>query len=299
MARVADELVGTDVLESGRVLRIGTPQLDVARDRPEILPDRIIARQQPELATQQEALDAERRSLSRRLKAARSDAELDELTARLEEVRAAQAENEKRLREARAKLVRDATVIGATLSKLVIDDQLWSWPAATVIVDQAKRRAPLRRRPGDARVDRASATSGSCRASHLGRERAQQWFGRDVFTLSSVVSGPGKGRSRARHPTDRVPDGRGYASLVVARLHHRTGTDAPGRRRRRRRPRARSTSGRRRLGRSAACSGRDRSYTLTSDRSARPHARPPAPAGRDVAVGIVTPYRAQAQLLRP
>ncbi len=313
MARVADELVGTDVLESGRVLRIGTPQLDVARDRPEILPDRIIARQQPELATQQEALDAERRSLSRRLKAARSDAELDELTARLEEVRAAQAENEKRLREARAKLVRDATVIGATLSKLVIDDQLWSWPAATVIVDEASM-AGL---PFVVALAMRGASTLACFGDFRQlppiaiseRERAQQWFGRDVFTLSGVVSRVEAGDEDPRLAILRTQYrmGEDIASLV-GRLAYfdllRTDADAA----RRATPIAALPPGPQHevvvvdtgsLGAACQQDADPRSYSrfnLLTAALARTLARRLRQAG-DVAVGIVTPYRAQAQLL--
>jgi hypothetical protein len=218
MVRVADDLDGSDVLAEGKVLRLGTPHLDIARERKEILPDQIIARQQPELVKEQEELQAERRSLSKQLKEADSEPEQQELAKRLEHVRAAQSENEKRLREARVELVKRATVIGATLSKVAIDDLLWSWPSTTVIVDEASMASLPFVMALAMRGARTLACYGDFRQlppiAVSDRERAQQWFGRDVFTLANVVT--------------RFEAGEDDSRLAVLRTQYRMGEDIAG-----------------------------------------------------------------------
>jgi hypothetical protein len=218
MARVADVLAGSAVLAEGRVLRVGTPQLEVAREKPEIIPDQIIARQQPDLVREQEELRYERRLLSTALKAASTRDERAELSKRLDEVRARQADNERRLREARYALVQNASVIGATLSKVVLDDLLWRWPSTTVIVDEASmsglpflvalavRGASTLACFGDFRQLPPIALSDS--------DLAKTWLARDVFELAGVAS----------RIANREPDPR----LAILRTQYRMGEQIAG-----------------------------------------------------------------------
>jgi hypothetical protein len=58
MVRIAEGFSQTEELASGRVLRIGTPQLPEAVVRTEILPDSILARKAPEAVNRKRALEA-------------------------------------------------------------------------------------------------------------------------------------------------------------------------------------------------------------------------------------------------
>jgi hypothetical protein len=192
ITRTADALEGTTLVGDGRVLRVGTPHLEMARNRPEILPDQIIARVHPELIRRRDDLDHERRSLSGRMKAASTTDDKMVLTARLEEVRTELIEIDRRLREARVALVKNAVVIAATLSKLVLDDLLWTGQRGAVIVDEASmsglpfvvalalRGASTLACFGDFRQLPPIAVSD--------RESTRRWFGQDVFELAGVVS---------------------------------------------------------------------------------------------------------------
>lgn len=192
MARVADALTGTALLEDGKVLRVGVPHLQVARERTEILPDHIIARQQPELIERRDQLVWDRRALSGKLKKASTESERAALTAELADVRLELAEIERRLRDARVALVKDAVVIGTTLSRLVLDDLLWLWPSEAVVVDEASMSGL----PFLLAIAMRGASTLSCFGDFRqlppiavsDKPRARHWFGRDVFELAGVVS---------------------------------------------------------------------------------------------------------------
>ncbi|HEY8527299.1 MAG TPA: AAA domain-containing protein [Acidimicrobiales bacterium] len=213
MARIADALDGSGLVEAGRVLRVGTPHLPIVRERPEILPDEIIARDHPQLVRRRDELEAERRALSARLKAAASESKQETLAKDLESVRAELAHIGTQLRDARAALIRDAAVVGATLSKLVLDDLLWRLPTSAVIVDEASmsglpfllatalRGASTLACFGDFRQLPPIAVSE--------RQSTRQWFGRDVFEVAGVLS---------RFEADE-PDGR----LAILHMQHRMG----------------------------------------------------------------------------
>lgn len=217
-ARIAAAMEGHPALTGGRVLRLGTPHMPVALDRHDILPDRVVADREPGLADRRDALLAERRALSDASRRADGSAERAEVAARLREVRTELAEVDEALGTATRALVDDAQVLATTISKAVVDDQVWRWPADVLVVDEASM-APYPALLG--LVARGGET-----ASFVGDFRqlppiaisqdpqVQHWFARDVFAHAEVVS-----THEAGHPDDRV---------AVLRTQHRMGEQICG-----------------------------------------------------------------------
>ena len=192
ISRIAEELgADSEVVSSGRVLRVGTPQLPGTAGQSEILPDRIINRLEPELVARRDALDAARRRLSDELHASTDEIERSRKNQELNEVRAESESVTKDIAAATRRLITDAQVIATTLSKAVIDAQIWSWDSDIVIIDEASmaglpfvlalaaRGAETLSCFGDFRQLPPIAVSND--------ELAQHWFGRDVFEQAGVV----------------------------------------------------------------------------------------------------------------
>jgi hypothetical protein len=141
MLRVAEALAGDTALGEGAVLRIGQPQLPELHGRPDVLPEEVLARRQARLVARRRDLEARRREVSLRLRAAPRAEERERLTSELESVRGESAVVREALRQALGGLVRDARVVGATLSRMAIDETVGRWPADSVVVDEASMAA--------------------------------------------------------------------------------------------------------------------------------------------------------------
>jgi hypothetical protein len=210
MIRVADVMDGTDDLRYGRVLRVGTPHLAEARERDEINPARVLARKHPDLLRQRESLEMQRAALSRKL--ARGGAEVRAtIAAELKEVRDELGALREALRQAEARLIEEATVLGTTLSRLAIDGAVWSWKPDAVLVDEASM--------GMFPAVLAASFRARCRVLIFGdfrqlppiylsnRRSAVAWLGRDAFDIAGIRANVDAG----------VPDSR----LTMLQVQHR------------------------------------------------------------------------------
>ncbi len=190
MVRIAEMMKDDPLLDEGRILRVGTPQLPEARQLAAILPAEVLSAQSPELAIQRRELEAERRRLSGAMRQ-RDEAPAPDLAAQLARVRAAMAELDKRAVAGQRQLIADAMVVGCTLSKLVVDQSLWDLPRDAVVLDEASMAslpfvfALALGGPrtlacfGDFRQLPPVAISHDVNARH--------WLGRDVFMAAGVV----------------------------------------------------------------------------------------------------------------
>jgi len=215
MVRVAHFMRDSPILAADQVLRTGTPHLEEARDCKQILPDEIIGRRFPELSDRRRALDAERRSISRKL---RSDEENVSLAERLGEIREEMTQIDQRLTDGRRSLVDEARVIGCTLASLIIDPQLWSLPRDAVIIDEASMASLPFVIAIAATAPRTLACFGDFRqlppVAISERASARAWFGRDVFELAGVVS--------------RLESGERDPRLAILRTQYRMGETIAG-----------------------------------------------------------------------
>jgi len=211
MVRVAQYMADSELLESDKVLRVGTPQLAEARDCYAILPDEIVARRFPDLGEQRRRLQRQRERLSSEIRA--GDRPSDAMVAELDDVRTALSHIDRQLEEGQAQLISEARVVGCTLAKLVIDSQLWAWDRDAVIVDEASMAGLPYVMALAAGAPRTLTCFGDFRQlppiAVSERAAAQSWFGRDVFELAGVV----------RRVEDNVPDPR----LAILRTQYRMG----------------------------------------------------------------------------
>lgn len=191
IARIADELADDQLLEDGRVLRVGTPQSAAVLGRDEILPDRLAEARRPESSGRLAELDERRRQLSNQVRSESDATRRADLAERLDAVRTETRERRRELKGVSADIVDEAAVVATTLSRAATDDQLWLADWDVVIVDEASM-APL---PFILAFALGEATTLSifgdfrqlppiCVSSE---DVAQRWFGRDVFEYGEVI----------------------------------------------------------------------------------------------------------------
>jgi hypothetical protein len=137
IVRIADAFCGTEDLANGRVLRIGVPQLPEALARREILPDTVLARVAPDIVARKRELEARREQLARGLRGESSKSGRAAAAQELENVRQELCALREALRQVLGSVLAHACVLGATLSRMAIDDAIWMWPADTVLIDEA------------------------------------------------------------------------------------------------------------------------------------------------------------------
>jgi len=135
MLSIAEVLASTETIVSGKVLRVGVPQLAEAQVLEEILPDRILMQKQPDLIKNKKRLEERRLQLSKLLQNDKLDNQR-ETAKELAHVRNELIEIKEALREAYTQIIESAQVIGATLSRLVIDDSIWKWGADAILIDE-------------------------------------------------------------------------------------------------------------------------------------------------------------------
>lgn len=191
IVRIADELADDPLLDDGRVLRVGTPQSAAVLSRGEILPDHLAEARRPESAGRLAELDERRRALSNQMRSDPDAASRSNLAAQLDVVRTETRELRRELMGVSADIVDEAAVVATTLSRAMIDDQLWLAGWDVVIVDEASM-APL---PFILAFALGEATTLSifgdfrqlppiCVSSE---DAARRWFARDVFEFGGVV----------------------------------------------------------------------------------------------------------------
>jgi hypothetical protein len=202
MVRVAEAFAETDELREGRILRIGLPQLPEAQNRAEILPEEILARRQPDLVARKRTLEGRRQELLRRLHDTAPADRREAIAGELEAVRAELAGVREALRAALEALVSEARVVGATLSRLVIDDRVWDWPADAVVIDETSM-APVPTVAACALLARKRLLLFGdfrqlppiCLAS---TPLARRWLARDAFEVAGVRERVDAGRPEPR-----------------------------------------------------------------------------------------------------
>jgi hypothetical protein len=203
MLRVADAFTGTGELDTGQILRIGVPQLTEVQNRGDILPDEIIARKQPELVARKRRLEGQRKELLGLLQNTAPHGARASFVQKLDAVRKELAIIRETLRGALHNLIREARVIGATLSRLIIDDEVWNWAPDAVVVDETSMAAFPAVTAGAFQARKRLLLFGDFRqlppicvsTSPL----ARRWLARDAFEVAGV-----RGRIDAGQPEPRV-----------------------------------------------------------------------------------------------
>jgi hypothetical protein len=190
MMRVADAFVGSPDLEQGRILRVGDPHHVDARERREILVETAIERRAPALAEERQQLESRRESLARALRGSRDDVERDQLAADLRGVRERLATIRKEYRDEASRAIAEAQVVGTTLSRFVLSDDVWEWRPDALLLDEASMVSFPWVLAAATRVSKRLTVYGDFRQLppvYLAQsDVARRWLGADVFEIAGV-----------------------------------------------------------------------------------------------------------------
>jgi hypothetical protein len=190
MLRIADAFTGTEELSGGGIIRLGTPQLEEAANRDEMLVDGILARVDPSRTNERRDLETRRRQLANRLRGDMDDGTRDDLAVELAHIRSELTRIRAEQKQAEDDLLKDAVVVGATLSRLVLSRALWSRPVDAVLLDEASMISVPWVVAAATRASKRLAIFGDFRQLppvHIAEsENARRWLGQDAFDLLGV-----------------------------------------------------------------------------------------------------------------
>lgn len=190
MLKVADAFAGTSDLAEGRILRVGVPHRAEARERREILPEGVVERMEPELIARRSHLELLRKRIVRELTKSSKPAVRELLEADLSNVREELVCLRQRFEEIERLLIDDAVILGLTVSKLVVNDHLWSWPADAVLIDEVSMvNFPFVLAAG-LKADRRIILFGDFRQLPpvvlSSRQETRSWLGKDAFERAGI-----------------------------------------------------------------------------------------------------------------
>ena len=189
LMRVAGALRPSKALSDARILRVGHAQLSEMKEFPEIVPDEIVAARYPELNNEYQFMKSERKSISLALRRA-SPRERKELIGQLQEVRRRISEIQTKIHEITRALMENALLMGVTLSKLVINEFIWSWEPDVVILDEASMATFPFALAAASRAKKQFLMFGDFRQLPpvyvASTKKAAKWLGRDVFEISGI-----------------------------------------------------------------------------------------------------------------
>lgn len=190
MLRVADAFAGTDELQASRVLRVGDPHHAEARTRKEILVETAVTRRNPALARKITQLEERRRALARSLRTPDGSVDVDHLGAELRHVRQELSALRTEYREEASFAIAETQVVGATLSRFVLSDDVWEWAPDAILLDEASMVSFPWILLAAVRVAKRLVVFGDFRQLppvFLARtDEARRWLGADAFEVAGV-----------------------------------------------------------------------------------------------------------------
>ncbi|MFN2629195.1 MAG: DEAD/DEAH box helicase [Gaiellaceae bacterium] len=190
MLRIAETFRESSDLAGGRIIRVGAPHHQDALRREEILLDGVLARRDPGGTLERRRLEERRRGLAARLRATTDDRERDAFAGQLASVRARLGPLRQRYKRLSDDLIREAVVVGATLSRFVLSEVLWELRPDAVLLDEASMASIPWVLAAATRTTKRLVVLGDFRqlppvcVSQQGGVHA--WLGRDAFDLAGI-----------------------------------------------------------------------------------------------------------------
>jgi hypothetical protein len=190
MLRVADAFDQTGLLEASGVLRVGGPHHPPARQRGAILVETAVERLNPALASEVTELEERRRELTAALRKTVDELMSDELASELRTLRQRLSEVRQEYRVESSEAIAGASVIGATLSRFVLSEDVWGWEPDAILVDEASMVSFPWVLLAATRVAKRLVVFGDFRQLppvYLARSApAERWLGSDAFEVAGV-----------------------------------------------------------------------------------------------------------------
>lgn len=190
MLRVADAFDQTELLETSGVLRVGDPHHPAARQRKSMLVETAVACRNPELASEVNELEGRRRELTAALRKTSDELASDELASELRTLRQRLSEVRQEYRVESSEAIAGASVIGATLSRFVLSEDVWGWEPDAILLDEASMVSFPWVLLAATRVAKRLVVFGDFRQLppvYLARSApAERWLGGDAFEVAGV-----------------------------------------------------------------------------------------------------------------
>jgi hypothetical protein len=202
MLRVADAFAGTPHLAAGKIVRAGAPHHPEAARRDELLVEGAVARRDPEGMLERRTLEESRRRLAAEMRNSSDELERDAMAAELEKVRSRLRELVDQHRRVADDVVREAWVVGTTLSRLVLSDVLWELHPDALLLDEASMASVPWVLAAATRPRKRLVVLGDFRQLPpvyiSQKDVAREWLGRDAFDLAGVRQNIDLGREDER-----------------------------------------------------------------------------------------------------
>jgi len=192
MLQVSRNMEHTELYDQGRLLRFGVPYLDELGELPLLQLRGVLQRLYPAEVASLERLEKERRELVRlSRKEQLGRAEGDRLTRDLDRVRTQIDELRAQLKLHESGLLRDASLIGCTLSKATIAAEVHGRRFDTVLLDEASMAYIPHGLMAAGLASRAIAVFGDFRQlapiSQGDTPHTHRWLERDLFDFAGII----------------------------------------------------------------------------------------------------------------
>lgn len=215
MQALAPYLRGSDYYNEGKILRFGLTASDVYKSYPMMNVREICKEQNPELYKELSKLDKRKRQLTEESRKKRAQ---DKIDRELEEIDNKRRPLIKELSELESHLVRDARVVGCTLSKATISTEIYNRRFDAVIIDEASMAFIPHCFYAATLAEEKIAVFGDFRQlAPIAQSESpivEEWLKRDVFEEAGII--------------DRIERGQEDARLVMLNTQYRMHPDISG-----------------------------------------------------------------------
>ncbi|MBX9948733.1 MAG: AAA family ATPase [Candidatus Obscuribacterales bacterium] len=197
--KIAQAHENSALLSSGRILRIGISQLKEARNQKHISALSALRKHFPEIVNAFETLETEKEQLTSEIAKGHASTQLHK---RLKEVRLELAKVRAKVKDAETVLIKQASILVATTSKLIIDDRLWTFNPENIIIDETSMLGFPFVFANAKKASRRLLLFGDFRqlppVCISDEPKAVEWLGRDAFDVVGIQSAIDSGRADKR-----------------------------------------------------------------------------------------------------
>lgn len=203
MKSLAKYLQGTPVYKNGMVLRYGVATPGSLEQFPQLHVRGVARRQNPSLITQIEQLEERRKSLIKQSRGEKlTDLQCQHIQSEIAQVKQALEPLKDELQKKEAELISRATVVGCTLSKAAIAQEVYQRRFDAVVVDEASMAYIPHCAFVSTLANRRVAIFGDFRQlgpiSQAETDTAQEWLQRDIFDEAGITQKVNRGKDDSR-----------------------------------------------------------------------------------------------------
>ncbi|MBD2213066.1 AAA family ATPase [Nostoc linckia FACHB-104] len=203
MKSVAQYLQGAPIYENGLVLRYGVATPGSLEEFPQLHVRGVARQQNPKLIEQIERLERQRRDLVKRSRIEKlTEVQRQNIQNEIATVKQALQPLKEQLKQKEVELIKQATVVGCTLSKAAIAKEIYQRRFDAIVVDEASMAYIPHCAYVSTLANRRIAIFGDFRQlgpiSQAQTEAAQEWLQRDIFDEAGITQKVNQGQIDSR-----------------------------------------------------------------------------------------------------